>query len=125
MAVRTELRLRLPNSPGALARVLGLLDADQVRVLALSLETTGLVHLVVNNPSRAVAALRRGHLASSEHDVIWTTVAERSVPSVLSAAAAAGVNLEYAYSASAGADAMVALVLGVADAQRAASTAGL
>ena len=125
MAVRPELRLRLPNSPGALARITRILAADQVRVLAFSLESNGLLRFVADNPSRALAALAREHAAPEQHDVIVTVVASRSIDSVLTAAAAAGVNVEYAYASRLDQDGTVALVLGVEDAQRAATAAGL
>jgi hypothetical protein len=125
MAVRPELRLKLPNSPGALARITRVLADDQVRILAFSLESNGLLRLVTNNPPRAVAALAREHVAVEQHDVVVTTVAVRSVSSVLASAASAGVNLEYAYASTVDQDAMVLLVLGVDDAQRAAAAAGL
>jgi hypothetical protein len=125
MAVRPELRFRLPNSPGALARVTALLSAEQIRLLALSLESTGLVHLIVDNPSHAAAALSREHYSVEQHDVIYTLVAARSVGSILTAAAASGINIDYAYTSSPDADGMLALVLGVENAQRAAAAAGL
>ena len=45
MAVRTELSLRLPNSPGAMADVCRLLSTEQVNVVALSLEAGGTLRL--------------------------------------------------------------------------------
>lgn len=125
VAVRSELRFRLPNSPGALARVVDLLGTEQVRVLALSLEPSGLLHLVVDNPARAATALERELVAVEQRNVICTMVAMRSIGSLLASAASAGINIEYAYASTGDADWMVALVLGVDDAQRAASAAGL
>jgi hypothetical protein len=125
MAVRPELRLRLPNSPGALARITRILAADHVRILAFSLESSGLLRFVADNPSRATAALAREHAAAEERDVIVTVVASRSIDAVLTAVASAGVNVEYAYASRLDQDGMVTLVLGVEDAQRASTAAGL
>ena len=58
MAIRTELNIRLPNSPGALAGVCRLLAAERVNILAMTLETTGHLRLVVDNAVRATGALR-------------------------------------------------------------------
>ncbi|MBI4487088.1 MAG: ACT domain-containing protein, partial [Acidobacteria bacterium] len=49
MAIRTELNLRLPNSPGALAGVCRLLSDERVNVLAMALESSGQLRLVVDN----------------------------------------------------------------------------
>ncbi len=125
MAVRPELRFRLPNSPGALARVTRLLAAERVRVLALSLESSGLARLVVDNPLHAAGVLTREHVAVEQRNVIYTTVAARSIGSLLTSVASAGLNLDYAYASSLDADALVALVLGVEDAERASSAAGI
>jgi len=41
MGIRTELGLRLPNSPGALAAVCRLLAEQRVRIIAMSLDAGG------------------------------------------------------------------------------------
>ena len=125
MAVRAELRFRLPNSPGSLARIASLLATEQIRILALSLEASGLTRLIVDNPSHASAALAREHVAVEQRDVIYTTVAARSIGALLNGAAAAGVNVEYAYASTMDAEGMVALVIGVDDAHRASAAAGI
>jgi hypothetical protein len=123
--IRTELQLRLPNSPGALSGLVALLDEDQVRVAALSIESGGLTRLIVNNVDRAVAALTREHITVVRRDVLWTVTSGQSLPAVLAGAAAAGVNIEYAYASSAGVEGPLAVVLGVEDAMRASSAAGI
>ena len=55
--IRTELTLRLPNSPGALAGICRLLSNEHVNIVALSLEPGGRLHLIVDNPVRASGAL--------------------------------------------------------------------
>src|SRR5579862_7313520 len=97
--IRRELTLRLPNSPGALGAVCRLLDAERVNILALSLEATGHVHLVVDNPVHAAASLREQHHQVTERDVIVLRVpnAPGGAAAALQLVAAAGVNVEYAY----------------------------
>ena len=53
MAIRTELTLRLENTPGALARVCQALGDEKVNVLAMNLESSGVLHLVPDNPVHA------------------------------------------------------------------------
>ena len=57
MAVRTELSVRLPNNPGALADVCKLLSDEQVNILAFSLDAGGLLRLVVDNHIHAEGVL--------------------------------------------------------------------
>lgn len=123
--IRTELHLRLPNSPGSLARILTTLDAARIRVLALAVDPSGEARLVPDNPEPAFAALTAQHVRVAKRDVIVTTVPPRSMHALLASVAAAGVNVEYAYASSLDGDAMVALVIGVDDAMRAAAAAGL
>ncbi len=127
MAIRTELNLRLPNSPGALATVCRLLGDERIRITALSLESSGHLRLLVDNPVRAAGVLRDRRHAVSERDVI--VVAVSSLPgeaaSVLALLSEAHVNVEYAYGGSPDGAAMTLLVLGVEDAIRASTAAGL
>lgn len=125
MAIRTELRLRLPNSPGALAQLTALLTQDHVRVIAFSLESTGHVHLVVDNVSRATDVLSRHHLQAESRDVLCTVVGPRSVAPLLTTAATADLNLEYAYASSVDGKGTMALVLAFEDTLRAATIIGL
>lgn len=127
MPIRTELALRLPNSPGALAGVTRLLADDHVNILALSLEASGQLRLVVDNPVRSVSLLRERHYQVAERPVILTTLSNTpgAVAPVLALAAGAGVNIEYAYASSAEGNATAALVIGVEDAARASAAAGL
>src|ERR1051326_5692631 len=72
--IRTELSLRLPNSPGALAGVCSLLSDERVNVLAMSVETNGQLRLVVDNHTTGGAILREHHHQVTERDVIVTQV---------------------------------------------------
>ncbi len=74
MAIRTELSLRLPNSPGALAGVCRLLSDERVNVQAMTLEAGGQLRLVVDNHVHGGAVLREHHHQVTERDVIVTAV---------------------------------------------------
>lgn len=125
--IRTELSLRLPNTPGALAGVCQLLSDERVNIIAMALEPSGQLRLVVDNHVHAAGVLREHHHQVSERDVIVTTVP--NAPGALSPAlrlvADANVNVEYAYSGAADGSAMASVVLGVDDAQRASAAAGM
>jgi hypothetical protein len=125
--IRTELSLRLGNSPGALAGVCRLLSAERVNVLAMGLETGGQLRLVVDNHVHAAAILREHHHQVTERDVIVTAVP--NTPGALAPAlqfvADADVNVEYAYGGGAEGAPTAVIVIGVEDAQRAAAAAGV
>jgi hypothetical protein len=127
MAIRTELSCRLQNSPGAFARVSELLDREHINILALTLEAAGLLRLVVDNPLHAAGILGSHHYRVEEHDVLY--VALPNEPGALAAVARlladAGVNVEYSYGTAVDGHEMAAVVVGVADAQRASAAAGL
>jgi hypothetical protein len=125
MALRPELHFRLPNSPGALASVLRDLDAERVRVYAMSIERSGDARLVVDNPERARTTLAARHIKVEMRDAIVTKASRQSVGALLASVAASGVNVEYAYMSSFEPDGMAAVILGVDDAMSAAAKAGL
>jgi hypothetical protein len=127
MAIRTELILRLPNTPGALAGVCRLLAAERVNILAMTLESSGLLRLVVDNPVRATGALRASRYPVAERDVMFVATAggPGSLVPVLNLIAEGGANLEYAYGGSADASANAAVVLGVDDPRRVAAASGV
>jgi hypothetical protein len=127
MAIRRELSLRLPNSPGALARVCRALSESRVNILAMSLEPTGQWRAVVDNHLLGAGVLREQHHQVTERDVLMVGVAHGpgGLAAALQLAADAGVNVEYAYGSSAERGAAAEIVLGVADAQKAAMSSGL
>jgi hypothetical protein len=127
MAIRPELNLRLPNSPGALAGVCALLSLERVNVVAMTLETSGQLRLVVDNHVHALALLREHHHQVIERDVIVTAVpnAPGSLAPLLALVRDASVNVEYAYGAGGDASPTASIVLGVEDAQHAAAAAGV
>ena len=126
MAIRTELILRLPNSPGALAHVCDSLSNERVNIVALALEPGGVLRLVVDNHVHAAGILGEKYKVE-ERDVLYTLVPNDpgALASVARLVAAAGVNLDYAYATTVEGDPMAGVVVGVADAQRASAAAGI
>lgn len=127
MAVRTELCLRLQNSPGALSRVCGVLAAERVNVVALTVEAGGALRLVADNPLRAAATLESADYVVEQRDVLFLELPNG--PGALERAArmlaAADVNVEYAYASAVESQALAVVIVGVEDAQRAAAAAGV
>ena len=127
MAIRTELSLRLPNSPGALAGVCRLLSDERVNILAMALDPSGQLRMVVDNHVHGGAVLREQHHQVAERDVIVMSIpnAAGSLAPALGLVADAGVNIEYAYGGASEGSPIAAVILGVEDALRAASAAGV
>lgn len=127
MAIRPELNLRLPNSPGSLAGVCRVLADERVNIVALALDSGGHLRLVVDNHVRAASALRDRHYQVFERTVVLVPISNSpgAIAPVLALTAEAGVNIEYAYSSAVEGSAAAAVVLGVEDAQRASAAAGL
>ena len=74
MAIRTELTLVLENKPGAGARVFRHLADEHINILAMQLEHTGLLRLVVDNPLRAAELMRDRLFKVDERDVLYTVM---------------------------------------------------
>ena len=127
MAIRTELTLRLDNTPGALARLCQALRDEKVNILALSLDASGVLHVVPHNPLHAAGLLRGRDYAVEQREVLYVTVPNG--PGALASAtrmlSAAGVNIDYAFASALADHDMTAIVVAVDDAQRAASAAGM
>jgi hypothetical protein len=127
MAIQRELTVRLANSPGTLGRVAQVLGAERINMLAMSIDTTGALRLVVDNPLHAAGTLRELHYQVEERDVLYATMPNEpgSLGRVIKMLAEAGINLDYAYASGIDRVPMVAVVLGVADAQRASVATGI
>jgi hypothetical protein len=127
MAIRTELNLRLQNMPGALARVCSVLADEHVNILALSLEVSGALRLVVDNHVHAAAVLRERNYHVQEREVLFTMAPNGpgSAARIARLLAEEGVNVEYLYSTSGESDQMAAIVAAVHDVQRASMVAGV
>jgi hypothetical protein len=127
MAIRTELNLRLPNSPGALAGVCGLLSTERVNILAMTLEAGGQLRMVVDNHVHGGAVLREHHHQVTERNVIVLALPQSagSLAPALRMVRDASVNVEYVYGGAAEGSASASVVLGVDDAERASAAAGV
>lgn len=127
MALRTEISLRLPNSPGALAGVCRELADERVGVLAMMLEPGAGLRLVADNHVRAAGVLREHHHQITTREVVALRVANApgGLAPVLALVASAGVNIEYAYSGAADDGGSAIVVVGVDDPARASTLAGV
>jgi hypothetical protein len=127
MAIRTELTVRVQNMPGALGRLCQALADERVNILALSLEPTGTLRVVVDNPVHAAGLLRDRHYHVSERDVLYTLAPNDpgTLARITALLSAEGVNLEYLYTTAVAEQGMAAIVAGVPDAARASAAAGL
>lgn len=127
MAIRTEISVRLQNSPGALGRVCQSLYAERVNILALSLEGGGTLRMVVDNPLHAAGTLEERQYMVEQRDVLYIPLPND--PGALEQAARmltnAGINIEHAYGSALEDHPMAAIVVGVEDAQRASMAAGV
>jgi hypothetical protein len=127
MSIRTELSLRLPNSPGALGAVCRALSDEHVNILAMSDEASGPLRLVVDNHVHGAAVLRGLHYKVTERDVLVVSLSHTTgaLSAVLRLVADAGINVEYAYGGAGDGGPTASVVLGVDDAMRAGATAGV
>jgi hypothetical protein len=127
MAIRKELTLVLENKPGAAARVFKGLADDRINILAMQLEHTGLLRLVVDNPLHAAELMRERKIKVDQRDVLYTVMPND--PGALGRAAKlladAGVNVEYLYVTAVESSPMAAVVIGVPDAMKASAAAGI
>ena len=127
MAIRTELSLRLQNSPGALGGVCRALSNEHVNILAISVEATGLLRMVVDNHVHAAAVLRERHHNVSERDVVLLALssAPGALGTTLKLLSDAGINVDYVYGGAGDGGSSASVVLGVDDAMRASAAAGV
>ncbi len=127
MAIRTELTLRLQNTPGALAKVCQIIADERVDIVALNLAGPLLLRLVVDNPVHAAETLREHNYHVEEREVLFTTAANNpgSILRLTRLIAEAGINVEYLYATTLDGQMMASIVVGVPDAARAASAAGI
>ena len=127
MSIRTELNLRLPNSPGALAGVCRLMSDERVNIVAMMLESGGQVRMVVDNHVHAAAVLREHHHQVTEKEVIVVTVPNTpgSLAPALKMLADANVNIDYAYAGVADTNQMASIVVGTDHVMEASAAAGV
>lgn len=127
MAIRKELSLRLQNSPGALNRVCQILGKERVNVTALTVDAGGTLRMVVDRPLRAVGVLEIREYTVEQRDVLFLelpngpSALERATRMLLNA----DVNIEYTYASGLEGQKSVTVVVGVENAVRAATAAGV
>ncbi len=127
MAIRTEISLRLRNSPGALGQVCSHLADERINILALSLESGGTLRLVVDNPLHGAGTLEDREYAVERRDVLFIQVPNDpgALQKTAGVLAGAGVNVDYLYASAVEDDPAAVIVAGVEDPQRVAMATGL
>jgi hypothetical protein len=127
MAIQREVTVKLANSPGSLGRVAQALGVERINVLAMSVDASGNLRMVVDNPLHAAGPLRELHYQVDERDVLYTVMPNEpgALARALKAIADAGINVEYAYASGSDRVAMTAVIIGVADAQKASYATGI
>jgi hypothetical protein len=96
-------------------------------MLAMSLDGAGTLRIVVDNPLHAAGTLREQHYQVTERDVLYATLSNEAgtLGKLLQLLTDAGVNVDYAYASGIDRQSMVAVVIGVADPQKAAFLTGI
>jgi len=92
----------LENKKGRLAEVTQLLDTESINIRALYLADTadfGVLRLIVDNPMRCLAALRRSDFVAQETDVLAIEVEDHpgGLNRVMRILQAHDINIEYMY----------------------------
>jgi hypothetical protein len=125
MPIRTELNLRLANSPGALESVCRTLGEERVGIAALMLDSAGQLRLVVDNHLRAAAILRDRHHGVTERAVLTASLPDTpgALAHLLRLLQDARINVDYVYAG--GTNGLAMAVIGVDDAMRAAAATGI
>ena len=104
-----------------------MLADEHVNIIAMTLEASGQLRLVLDNHVRGAGVLRAQHHQVTERPVVVAAIANGpgALAPVLAIAADAGVNVDYAYGSVTEGTSGAAVVLGVEDAQRAAAASGI
>ena len=74
MAIQREITVKLANSPGTLAACAQVLGAERINMLAMTVEPSGRLRMVVDNPLHAAEHAARTALQVEERDVLYTTM---------------------------------------------------
>lgn len=97
-----QVSIFLENRAGRLADVTALLGENGVNIRALSLADTadfGILRLIVNDPDKAVALLKKAGLTVRETEVVAAEVPDRpgGLSGLLRLLSAENINVEYMY----------------------------
>ena len=99
----TQVSVFLENRPGRLLFLLQLLAEADINLIAHNIVDAsdfGIIHIIVDDPERAVAAVRGAGLTCSTAPVLQVAVADEPgafADKVLAPLADADVNIEYSY----------------------------
>jgi hypothetical protein len=126
MPITKEFTIRLEDRPGTLGKLCQALAEQDINILAYQQfpheKGKGSVRLVVDNPDKTRATLDRQKKDYTETEVVKVTLTHR--PGELARAAArlgeAGINIDYGYCGVDPSTNATVLLLGVADAGKAA-----
>ena len=119
MAIK-QLTVFVENRRGKLAEVTGLLAEHGVNMNALSIADTqefGILRLIVDDPEKALGALKEGGFIVQITDVVGLKLADRpgELSKALGVLDAGGINLEYLYAFLSHADENAYIALRVED----------
>src|ERR1043166_2896779 len=111
MAILKELTVKLANSPGTLGRVSEVLGGERINLLAMSVDASGALRMVVDNPIHAAGALREQHYQVDVRDVLYAALPNEpgALGRVLKTLVEAGINVDYAYASGIDREPMVAV----------------
>lgn len=120
----TQVSAFLENRPGRLLHLLNVLAAARINLIAHNIVDAsdfGIVHMLVDEPRRALEAMRAAGLTCTATTVLLVTVPDEPgafVERVLKPLAGANVNIEYSYVDGASPSGGVTIVLKVDDIAR-------
>jgi len=97
-----QISVFLENRAGRLAEITGILAKEKINIRALSLADTsdfGILRLIVNDPDKTIAILRREHFTVRENEVITVEIEDHpgGLHDILTVLGKAGISIEYMY----------------------------
>ena len=127
MAIRTELSLRLKNSPGEVGQLCKHLLDERINIFALNLEAGGILRLIADNPLNAVETLRNKQYSVTEREVLFVQLPNNpgALQNITDTLFKSGVNIDYLYGSALEDHSLVVLIVAVEDVQRGAMAVGV
>ncbi len=121
-----QISVFLENKEGTMAEITGILARENVDIRALSIADTtdfGILRLIVNDPEKALAALKADGMTVSLTEVIAVRLEDHSgsLHHVLTLLGEDGISVEYAYAFITRKSSAAYVILRVADNERAAA----
>ena len=97
-----QISVFMENRAGRLEEITGILAKASINIRALSLADTsdfGILRLIVDNPDKAVAILKKEDFTVRENEVIATEVEDKpgGLHDILTLFSKAGISIEYMY----------------------------